>query len=241
MKLTKTLIASAIAAAAISSAAQAEVSTNIAVSSDYVWRGVTQTGNGAAVSGGIDYNHDSGFYAGTWISNTSFNSSETDLYFGYGGEAGEFSYSVGYLLYTYPSTSSSNFGEIVFDASVGLFSFGLAYTVNSDVAEPAPFTEGDLFYYVGLGSDLGNDWSLSGTLGYYEFDDSGDEGLDSDGDGVFGDDVSYGYVQVDLSKSYGDMGDITLSAIFAGDDVETYTGNGTANDPIAVISWSKGF
>ena len=55
MKLLKTVLASAIAAAAFSATTQAEVSTNIAVSSDYVWRGVTQTGYGAAVSGGIDY------------------------------------------------------------------------------------------------------------------------------------------------------------------------------------------
>lgn len=46
--------------------AQAEVTANIAASSNYYWRGITQTDDGAAVSGGLDYSNESGFYAGTW-------------------------------------------------------------------------------------------------------------------------------------------------------------------------------
>jgi uncharacterized protein (TIGR02001 family) len=45
------------------------VSANIGAVSNYIWRGVTQTGDQAAIQGGLDYGHVSGFYAGTWISN----------------------------------------------------------------------------------------------------------------------------------------------------------------------------
>ena len=49
------------------------ISANIGAVSNYMWRGVTQTQDGAAVQGGLDFSHESGFYAGTWISNVDFN------------------------------------------------------------------------------------------------------------------------------------------------------------------------
>lgn len=225
MKLLRTVLASAIAAAAFSATTQAEVSTNIAVSSDYVWRGVTQTGYGAAVSGGIDYADESGFFAGTWLSNTNFGSAEMDLYLGYGGEAGDFGYSVTYNYYAYPTIDDANFGELLLDFSFNIVSFGLSYTVNSDVEEPGIFVDGDLHYYIGAGFDLGNDWSLGATYGYYDFD--------YDGDAAVGD-VSYGYFQVDLGKSYGDWGDFGVSASLADEE-------SGEDDPIVWVSWSKGF
>ncbi|WPL16427.1 hypothetical protein Thiowin_01381 [Thiorhodovibrio winogradskyi] len=45
------------------------LSANIGAVSNYMWRGVTQTGDGAAVQGGVDAAHESGFSAGTWASN----------------------------------------------------------------------------------------------------------------------------------------------------------------------------
>ena len=42
----------------------ADVSANVGVSSNYLFRGVTQTDNSAAVQGGLDYEHASGLYAG---------------------------------------------------------------------------------------------------------------------------------------------------------------------------------
>ncbi|WP_317932415.1 TorF family putative porin [Halioxenophilus sp. WMMB6] len=225
MKLAKTLLASAVAAAAISATAQAEISTNIAVASDYVWRGVTQTGYGAAVSGGIDYSNESGFFAGTWLSNTAFGSNEMDLYLGFGGEAGDFGYSVTYNYYTYPTIEDANFGEILLDFSFQFLSAGLSYTANSDVEEPGIFVEGDLHYYVGASFDLGEGWSIGGTYGFYDFD--------YDGDAAVGD-VSYGYLQLDLGKSLDDWGDIAVSLSAADEE-------SGEDDPIVWVSWSKGF
>ena len=48
------------------------LSANVGATSNYLWRGVSQTANAAAISGGIDYEADSGFYAGTWASNIDF-------------------------------------------------------------------------------------------------------------------------------------------------------------------------
>lgn len=49
------------------------ISANIGAVSNYMWRGVTQTQDGAAVQGGLDFSHESGFYAGTWASNIDWN------------------------------------------------------------------------------------------------------------------------------------------------------------------------
>ena len=92
----KTLLASSIlaASAVASSVAMAESnwSANIGVTSNYMWRGVTQTGDQAAIQGGIDYENPNGFYAGTWASNVTWTEPEgyeLDLYAGYGFDWGK--------------------------------------------------------------------------------------------------------------------------------------------------------
>ena len=44
----------------------ASVSANVGFSSDYIWRGMTQTSGDPAISGGFDFETKSGFYAGIW-------------------------------------------------------------------------------------------------------------------------------------------------------------------------------
>lgn len=80
-----------------------ELTGNIGFTSNYVWRGVTQTDDAAAISGGIDYGHDSGIYLGTWISNTtSAVGPETDLYIGFAKDFGDdWGLDVGYVSYIY--------------------------------------------------------------------------------------------------------------------------------------------
>jgi uncharacterized protein (TIGR02001 family) len=48
------------------------VTGNVAVTSQYIFRGLTQTNGDPAIQGGLDYSHASGFYAGTWLSNISW-------------------------------------------------------------------------------------------------------------------------------------------------------------------------
>lgn len=80
-----------LAAAVLAGPASAQVSGNVGVVSNYLFRGVTQTDDGAAVQGGFDFEHESGFYTGTWLSNVDFGGKEdveVDLYAGYRGEFG---------------------------------------------------------------------------------------------------------------------------------------------------------
>ncbi len=87
------------------------LSGNLALASDYRFRGVSQTYNQPAVQGGFDYGSTAGVYGGAWGSNVSGNqflngaSLELDLYGGYrltagGGRVG---LDLGMQYYWYPS------------------------------------------------------------------------------------------------------------------------------------------
>ena len=43
-------------------------SANVALTTDYRFRGISQSGGDPALQGGFDVAHDSGFYVGTWAS-----------------------------------------------------------------------------------------------------------------------------------------------------------------------------
>lgn len=89
------------------------VAGNFGVFSNYVFRGLTQTRERPALQGGFDYSHDSGVYAGTWLSNISWFSDtnggtsnlEWDLYGGLKKSwANGVTTDVGYLRYQYPGS-----------------------------------------------------------------------------------------------------------------------------------------
>ena len=72
-------------------ASAVEISSNVGLSSDYIWRGMTQTNGDVAVNGGFDLSTDMGFYIGTWASNANVGaaSMELDVYLGFSGEMAE--------------------------------------------------------------------------------------------------------------------------------------------------------
>ncbi|MCL1038449.1 TorF family putative porin [Shewanella corallii] len=141
MKNISVGLAAALAGVLMSQPVAAEVSGNIGFTSNYLWRGVSQTADDAAIQGGVDYGHESGFYAGTWVSNVDFGdgtSYEMDLYAGFEGEFGDgFGYDVGYLYYGYPdSPGSISFGELYGSLSWKWITLGYAKFIHagSDVA-----------------------------------------------------------------------------------------------------------
>lgn len=229
MKTMMKLLPLSIAAAVVAPSAMADFSANIAATSDYVFRGISLS-DGAAISGGIDYEHESGLYAGTWVSNVD-GGNETDFYVGFAGDAGDFNYGVGYIYYHYSQAKDLDYGEITADVSWKFLSAGVAYTVHDDVnsagSKTAGYVEGDLYYYVGASYDLGQDWGVGATYGYTDFDNDGTvNGVKND--------ISYGYWQVDVTKAVGDFGEFTMSMIEADEE----SGD---DDRKFVVSWSKSF
>lgn len=103
----KKLIGAALAAGATLASAGAanagEISGNINLTTDYVFRGVSLSGNDPAVQGGFDWAADSErFYAGVWGSSLS-SGMEMDVYGGFTPDlGGPFSLDVGVIGYFYP-------------------------------------------------------------------------------------------------------------------------------------------
>lgn len=131
-----------------------ELSANASVTSNYIWRGLTQTTNSAAVQGGIDYAADNGFYIGTWASNVDYGaddvfSYEHDVYFGYSGEtSGGLGYDFGYLYYNYDSVAEFDFSEVYGSLSYNGFSASLNLLAHTE-ADEAPgqdFDFGSTYY-----------------------------------------------------------------------------------------------
>jgi uncharacterized protein (TIGR02001 family) len=86
------------------------LTANVALSSNYLWRDLEQTNGDAAVSGGIDYAIDSGFYVGSWVSNASWSERmtyELDIYAGYSNQYKELTYDVGFVHYAYPDSTEN--------------------------------------------------------------------------------------------------------------------------------------
>lgn len=118
---TASLMMLAVSAQAQTPAAPAEtpewtVAGNASLNSDYRFRGFTQTNYGAALQGGIDIAHSSGFYVGNWNSNVAqdlYNgaSLEMDFYGGYKGEiAPGVGYDLGAIYYYYPQSGVDRAG-----------------------------------------------------------------------------------------------------------------------------------
>lgn len=115
--------------------ALAEVSANLALTSNYKFRGQDQTSNKPAFSGGFDYSAD-GFYIGNWNSSIGFTDAgiEMDFYGGYKFEVGGVGLDVGALLYYYPQKDEAtklNTTEIYFGASFDIVSVKYSHAVSN--------------------------------------------------------------------------------------------------------------
>lgn len=114
-QLAVLILSAAIVLPATSSYAT-ESSANVAVTSNYVFRGQTQTDDGAAIQGGYDIaqSKDTGWYAGVWGSNVD-DGLEIDLYGGWKGTFGKqgvMGYDVGAVTYQYTDSAYSDSTEI---------------------------------------------------------------------------------------------------------------------------------
>lgn len=167
---------------------------NFGITTDYVFRGITQTQHKPALSGGIDYSHASGLYLGTWMSNQKWvqtggtapigdaaykdNSSlEVDLYGGYRGSAGDIGYDVGAIHYYYPGDKVA--GSVTPDTTelylAGTWKFltlKYSYVVSDyfigwgSVTPGSEYkTNGSNYLELNATYDLGGGWGVLGHVG----------------------------------------------------------------------------
>lgn len=143
----------------LATTAQAELTANVGVTTNYVFRGVTQTDDGFAVQGGVDYTHNSGFYAGAWASNVDFppigSGYEYDLYAGFAFDlAKDVKLDVGYITYEY---TKSAIDDAVGNAEIFIgvkFKDFAAYYYNGSANNNNDANYLDLRYTIGLPQEI---------------------------------------------------------------------------------------
>lgn len=167
------------------------VSYNLGLYSQYIFRGLTQTGKEPALQGGVDLSHESGFYAGAWGSNVSWledggykkdASLEVDVYGGYTAEIGDtgISYDLGAYQYLYPGskvsgTQDANTTEVYAGAGWKWFKAKYSYVVSSGAfgisnGRGTDYTELNAVFPI---YDSG--YAVIGHAGYQGFDGSGND------------------------------------------------------------------
>lgn len=201
---------------------------SFAITSDYLYRGVSQSSNTAAVQGSFTLSHESGLYASVWGSSIAFsNGLELDPSIGFAGKAGEVGYDVGVLRYGYPgNTDTLPFTEVYGSVSYMGGKFGLAYSDNF-FAE----TGKSLYSYLEYSKEVGG-FGVMAHVGYNKFDEAALDPVD-------------GYIDYKLgvSKSVGGVG---FELAYIGSDLDDAECAGFGGDPTlcegrVVVTASKSF
>jgi uncharacterized protein (TIGR02001 family) len=186
MKKTLLALAALTAIIALPTVSQAQeskpLSFNVSLTSDYRYRGISQSRLEPALQGGADYAHPSGFYVGTWLSSIKWIKDfgggadvEWDLYGGYKGEIQKgLGFDVGVLSYQYPGHDLDP--SPVTNEIYGALTFGPATLKYSHaVSDLFGFADSKNSGYI----DLGATFDLEGILvtphvGYQKVKSNGD-------------------------------------------------------------------
>jgi uncharacterized protein (TIGR02001 family) len=172
--LSSTVLISAMMVGAAS--AEGQISGAITLTTDYLFRGVTQTSNNPAIQGSLDYTN-SGFYVGVWGSNVDFGNDETietDVYAGYRPTLGPVALDFGVIGYFYPGSSDTpaelDYWEGKIAASITpmeslMLGAGLFYS-----PEFTGETGEAIYAEINAAYALSEAWSVSGAFGSQDID-----------------------------------------------------------------------
>jgi uncharacterized protein (TIGR02001 family) len=209
----------------------ADLSGNATLTTDYVWRGSTQTQGDPAVQAGFKLSGDSGFYASAWGSNVKFApekqaSSELDFTVGWGKRLNDdWAIDVNVLRYQYPSTALDlNWTELNgtvtykdrYWASVGHSNEALAYDASGTYLQAgAKFPINDTLrieasvarYFLDDAVLAADGYSHAQLSGIWAFKAPFELRLtahatDSDAKAIFGDDFAGSRIEAALQASF---------------------------------------
>jgi uncharacterized protein (TIGR02001 family) len=150
---------------------------NVAVTTNYKYRGQDQGNNKPAIQGGFDFSKD-GFYVGNWNSSIGFTNAgiEMDFYGGYKGEiVKDLGFDVGILQYYYPQKDKVvdfNTTELYGALSYSIASLKYSYTVSNDYfglgALASPTVKGRGTGYIDLSANYEavKGLTINGHVGY---------------------------------------------------------------------------
>ncbi len=215
-----------------------ELSANVALTTDYRFRGITQSDENPAIQGGFDYSigltEMFGLYAGIWASNVDFQDGdqaqvEIDYYGGVTAEYEGIGIDVGLIYYTYPGASSGlNYdyveGMIALSYSpIEAVTLGVGYNYSPDY-----FGSSGDFHYPNASAEYTPELGLplpltfSATYGYNIIDDEAAFGTRDYQDWSAGIATSYKFIELKLQYIDNDLG-------------------GSIGDPTAVFTVSASF
>jgi uncharacterized protein (TIGR02001 family) len=249
--MKKLVLATAIAASTfgVVSTAQAEVTTtaNANVTTDYKFRGISQTNAGPAFQGGFDAAFSNGFYVGNWNSNVSFTGEtgaglEMDFYGGYAGEFKGIGYDVGALYYYYegaaidPGAPELDTLELYGKLSYANAYAKLSYSVSDDyfgleTVDGSNKLSGSTYVDLGYSLPVSDKLSISLHYGLTSFDK--DVALDGNELSDYSD-YSVGATYA-LNKNYS----VTAAYIDTNKKAETFYGKDLAEGSLVVTLSAK--
>ena len=193
----------------------AEISGNVALATDYVYRGISQTNEEATIQGGFDVEGESGFYAGIWGSNIAFDGSvEIDVYAGYAGEFTEdLGFDVGVLHYEYPNDAGPN--DSSFDEVYGSLGYK-DLTVGINYSNDFYFESGtSTYFYIDYALSLPNDFGLGFHYGDQSISDNDTLGVPDYAD--YSVSLSRTWADIDFALTWFDT-DLSSNECFGGSD-----------------------
>ena len=160
-------------------APESTLSFNVGATSDYRYRGISQSRLEPALQGGADYADKSGAYIGVWGSgikwikdNLGKSSTEVDIYGGYKFAVGDLAYDVGFLRYEYsgnklevnPAYVNANTNELYGAVTAGPAT--LKYSRSTGNLFGTPNSKGSSYLDLTATFDLGEGYSFAPHLGY---------------------------------------------------------------------------
>ena len=176
MAATTLVGAALVATPALAEESESEftVSGNVALTSDYRFRGVSLSAGDMAIQGGIDIGHSSGFYVGTWASSIEdsplYGEMELDLYAGWSGDvASGLTLDVGLLYYAYPSKDfgPADYFEPYISLSTQLGPVGATVGMAYAWDQKSLGNDDNLYIYTDLEAGIPDTpITLTGHLGY---------------------------------------------------------------------------
>jgi uncharacterized protein (TIGR02001 family) len=206
------------------------LSYNVGATTDYRYRGISQSRLKPALQGGLDLALKNGVYVGAWAStiswikdagaptlanvNTGSSPLELDLYGGYKGTAGAISYDVGALQYFYPGNKYSNISgaanadtlELYGAVTVGPVTAKYSHSLSNlfGFRNATDNSKGSGYFDLSANFDLGDGWSVVPHVGRQEVKKFGD--------------YSYSDYSLTVNK---DIDGLVLSAAVVGTDAKT--------------------
>ena len=221
--------------------ASAQLSGNIALTSNYKFRGQDQdthksTAVKPAIQGGFDYAFgESGWYVGNWNSSVNWlpsNSIEMDFYGGYKFKAGDIDMDLGGLLYAYPGNASGNTTELYGAATWGPLTAKYSHTVSQDYfgwagAKGGSGLRGRNTGYLSfaVAQEVAPNTTLKASVGFTRFaSDIKDTGVPN-------------YMDYSVGGAYDFGGGLSLAAAIAGANKKSFFGD--VNKPRLLLTLTK--